>query len=156
MRIRIGIKMWAEVRARERVNREVRSAADPHIHLDIAVTSERLDAFADAEIDVQLSTLAVLRERAADSSSTELAIVGVAIAIIVAIVAPSSGLFDVDLANDPVRLAVGILIATAIATVIAMFVLFLVLWGSSDWIVAANWQLFGWLPTKTNSICGRV
>lgn len=134
--------MWREARARNKANRAVRGMADPHVHSDIAITPERLDAFADAGLGEQLSTLAVLRERSAESGATELAVIGLAIAVGVAIFVPPSGLLDFGAAVDPVEFA-GRVVANVI---LAIAVSFFVILGSVDWIrrdrrreVAAVW-----------------
>lgn len=122
--------MRAERRERERRNKEIRAKAERFLHADIAVTPDRLDSFANAEIDDQLATLAALRERGADNGATELAVFGIAIAVLVAIMVPTSGLSDYGAISN-----VWELLGRTVASVIVGFViLMLIISGSRDWI----------------------
>src|SRR5689334_13247663 len=92
---------------RENVNgqtKSIRAQAAPLIHMDIAVTSDRLEEFAQASCETQRATLAALRERAANDGETELSVVGVAVAILIALFVPTDKLVDFSTATAPFEL----------------------------------------------------
>lgn len=115
---------------REGRNKAIRAQAEPFVHADIAVTTDRLDSFANAAIDDQLATLATLRERAADSGSTELAVLGIAIAVLIALLVPTSGLTDYSAVSS-----VWELLGRIVASVIVGFVVVvLIVAGGREWL----------------------
>lgn len=141
--------MWGQTQARDKANDSVRRLAEPYVHADIAVTPERLDAFAEADLEAQLATLAVLRERHADSGATETTVLGIAVAIIVAVVVPSTGLLDFSTQGSWSEYA-GRIIG---GVVFALIVVSLVVWGQLTGcvgIVGGNWQWCGWRPMRTS------
>jgi hypothetical protein len=115
---------------REQRNKAIRAHAEPFVHADIAVTTDRLDSFANATIDDQLATLATLRERAADSGSTELAVLGIAIAVLIALLVPTSGLTDYGAVSSAWEL-----LGRIVASVIVGFVVVaLIVAGGREWL----------------------
>jgi uncharacterized iron-regulated membrane protein len=123
------MRVLAEWRERERRNRGIRAKAEPFLHPDIAVTTDRLDNFANAEVDDQLATLAALRERGADNGATELAVFGIAIAVLVALVIPS-GLGDYGAISNVWELLGRVVASIVVGLVIVMMVIS----GARDWI----------------------
>ncbi len=66
-----------------------RSKAEPHIHNDVDITTDRLNDFALANRSTQVNVLAKLRAQSADDSvATQLTIASVVFAIFVVIAAP--------------------------------------------------------------------
>jgi len=120
----------ADWRVREGRNKAIRAQAQPFVHADIAVTTDRLDSFASAAIDDQLATLATLRERAADSGSTELAVLGIAIAVLIALLVPTSGLTDYDGVSSWWEL-LGRIVASVI---VGFVVVLLIVAGGREWL----------------------
>lgn len=124
------MRVRAEWRERERRNREVRGRAEPFLHPDISVTTKRLDDFGDAAVEDQLATLATLRERGADNGVTELALLGVAITLLIAIVVPNTGVTEFGEASDLWEL-----LARIVASVIiALMIVVMTVVGARDWI----------------------
>lgn len=66
-----------------------RRKAEPHIHNDVDVTTDRLNDFALASRSTQVNVLAKLRAQSADASvTTQLSIASLVLAIFVVIAAP--------------------------------------------------------------------
>lgn len=68
-----------------RSRRRSTTRTTPHVHDDLHVSHERLSAFAQADRDMQVATLAVLRERASDDGNhLVMSFAGIFVAVLLA------------------------------------------------------------------------
>lgn len=68
-----------------RIRRRKTTRTTPHVHDDFDVSPARLAAFARADRDMQVATLAVLRERASDDGNhLAMSFIGIFLAVLIA------------------------------------------------------------------------